>query len=518
VDALFTGLYERHGRRYIVGHLAGVYLLVALIGVLGGVLGSRLAGFSVAKAVWVTGLTELSLVLAIGWATWAVRDDIRAMMRWAARASSHDELARAEVISSVFRFSPRFAAACVWRVGLITLPAGVALIGVGSRHSGLVFDLTIAFYSAMIILYGGVAGAFLGQLSLRPLRREVGRSLNREGFAPLRSLSVATKVRLGFVAALLVISCVIVVATFPVGHTPTVERAIWESVLIVATFGLAVALPVTQNALDPVRDLIEGTHQVASGDLSAEVPVTSTDELGELAASFNEMIGGLRERESLREELQASRARIVAAADAARRRVERDLHDGAQQRLVLIGLKLGLARRQLDSDPPAVAKLLDELRGDLDVALSDLRDLAHGIYPAVLENEGLPGALRDAAELAAIPTKVECDGVGRHRPELEAAIYFCCLEALQNAVKHAGEQARVELRLREGGHELRFEVADDGVGFDPAGAAGGSGLQNMSDRIGALGGEVSIQSAPGAGTTIAGSVPVERVDTQHAAE
>jgi signal transduction histidine kinase len=393
---------------------------------------------------------------------------------------------------------------------LFTPATAIVLIGTSGRHADAGFAFAVGFASLMLILYGGLAGAFLGQLSLRPLRREVGASLTREEFAPIRSLSVATKVRLGFVAALFVISTVIVAVTLPAGSTSsTLQRAMWEAVLVVATLGLAVALPVTQNALDPVRDLIEGTHRVAAGDLSTEVPVTSTDELGELAASFNEMVEGLRERESLRQELQASRARIVTAADAARRRVERDLHDGAQQRLVLIGLKLGLAQRQLQANQSEAARLLHELHGDLDVALAELRDLAHGIYPAVLENEGLPAALADAAQLAAIPTTVECNGVGRHRPELEAAVYFCCLEALQNAAKHAGSGARAEVALRESGRQLRFDVSDNGAGFDAGATAASSGLQNMSDRIGALGGAITITSRPGAGTTVAGAIPFE---------
>ena len=503
VDAIFTAFYERYGPNYVLGHLAGVYLLVAVIGVLGGALVSRIAQFSVTHAVWVTALIELSLAVPMAWATWAVKDDIQAMKRLAAGEPPDDEL-----VTSVFRFSPRFAVACVWRVVLFTPATGVALVGLSGRHAGPGFAATIAFASLMVILYGGIAGAFIGQLSLRPLRRQAGTSLNREDFAPLRSLSVATKVRLGFVAALFVISVVIVVATFPLGKTASLERGMWESVLIVATFGLAVALPVTQNALDPVRDLIEGTHRVARGDLGAEVPVTSTDELGELAASFNEMIEGLREREQFREELRASRARIVTAADTARREVERDLHDGAQQRLVLTGLKLGLAQRQLDADQSTAKATLEEVRIELDRALAELRDLAHGIYPAALENEGLAGALREAAQLAAIPTTVDSDGLSRYGPELEAAVYFCCLEALQNAGKHAGEDARASVRLTERASTLKFEVADDGAGFDLNAALTNSGLQNMADRIGALGGELQIESAPGAGTTIAGTIPL----------
>jgi signal transduction histidine kinase len=230
------------------------------------------------------------------------------------------------------------------------------------------------------------------------------------------------------------------------------------------------------------------------------VPVVTDDELGELTASFNEMLTELTRRA---DELRASRERIVAAADEERRRVERDLHDGAQQQLVLLRLKLGLLERD-----PSRRELLPEIRADVERAIAELRDLAHGLYPQALQSDGLAGALKEAVGRAPIPATLDCDGAGRYRPELEAAVYFCCLEALQNAAKHAGEDARAQLRLSERDRRLTFEVSDDGRGFDPATAPQSSGLQNMTDRIGALGGEVTVNSAPGAGTTIAGEVPL----------
>jgi signal transduction histidine kinase len=268
--------------------------------------------------------------------------------------------------------------------------------------------------------------------------------------------------------------------------------------------------------LSPIRRLIRGTRAVGSGALDAEVPVASNDELGELSQSFNTMVSGLRERSELREhnaqlveELRASRARVVAAADTERRALERDLHDGAQQQLVLLGLKLGMAGRLIDSDPAAARALHEELKGELELALRELRDLAHGIYPPLLESEGLRGALDEATKRATIAVSLECDGIGRYPSELEAAVYFCCREALQNASKHAGETARATVRLRQDGGALSFEVSDDGRGFDPAATRISAGTQNMTDRIGALGGSVKITSAPGQGTTIAGTIPLD---------
>ena len=210
------------------------------------------------------------------------------------------------------------------------------------------------------------------------------------------------------------------------------------------------------------------------------------------------------------EELQASRARIVAAADAERRRIERDLHDGAQQRLVALAVKLRLARRLVDADLDQARGMLDELRDEVKDAVEELRNLAHGIYPPLLLDQGLAAALGSAAQRATIQTRVEAGPVGRYPADLEAAAYFCCLEALQNAMKHAGPEATAVVRAWEEGGTLRFSVSDDGAGFDPAARAGGTGFVNMADRLGAIGGNLRVDSTPGGGTTVVGVLPLAR--------
>jgi signal transduction histidine kinase len=208
------------------------------------------------------------------------------------------------------------------------------------------------------------------------------------------------------------------------------------------------------------------------------------------------------------DELQASRARIVAASDAARRQIERNLHDGAQQHLVALAVNVRLARKLADTDPAASAQILDQLGDGLQEAVQELRALAHGIYPPLLVDRGVVEALRSAAGRAALPTEIEADGVGRNPPELEAAIYFCCMEALQNAGKHAGPDATAMVRIREEEGAVLFEVSDTGAGFDSAGTAGkGAGFVNMRDRVGAIGGTLEVHSAPGRGTTISGRLP-----------
>jgi signal transduction histidine kinase len=206
-------------------------------------------------------------------------------------------------------------------------------------------------------------------------------------------------------------------------------------------------------------------------------------------------------------QLVASRARIVAAADESRRRIERNLHDGAQQHLVAMAVKLGLARQLLDADAATAASMLEELRDDAQVTLTELRELAHGIYPPLLRTRGLPEALQAAANRAVLPTSVIADELPRFDPDVEAAVYFCCLEAIQNAGKHAGPDAHLTVTIAHADGMLRFDVSDDGAGFDDAAVAAGHGFVNMEDRLGAFGGTLTVISRVGSGTTVEGRVP-----------
>jgi signal transduction histidine kinase len=210
-------------------------------------------------------------------------------------------------------------------------------------------------------------------------------------------------------------------------------------------------------------------------------------------------------------DLQASRRRLVTTADAERRRIERDLHDGAQQHLVALAVGIRLVRDALSAGAsPADVELLDELDRGVRESISSMRDLAHGIYPPLLRDAGLREALRAAAQRSPVDVTVVADDLGRHSEQVEAAVYFCCLEALTNASKHAAG-APVTITLQAVSGELRFEVRDTGPGFDPARTVAGIGLSNMADRIGALGGEVAWHSAPGKGTAVVGRAPVPAV-------
>ena len=206
------------------------------------------------------------------------------------------------------------------------------------------------------------------------------------------------------------------------------------------------------------------------------------------------------------DELRASRQRLVKAQDDAARRLERNIHDGAQQQLVALAVKIRLADALVGRDDERAHAMLADLQSDAGDALDNLRDLARGIYPPLLADQGLAVALEAQARKSPVPVSVEAGGVGRWPQDIEAAVYFSCLEALQNIAKYAKARA-ASVHLGNGGGALTFEVVDDGAGFDPAATGYGTGLQGIADRLDALGGSLEVRSAPGRGTTIVGRIP-----------
>jgi signal transduction histidine kinase len=264
----------------------------------------------------------------------------------------------------------------------------------------------------------------------------------------------------------------------------TVPRG--RSVTTIRDGDAPIAAMVHDSALDEHPDFVEaaGTYAV-------------------MALDNHQLVA--RVRSSLRE-VQDSRTRIVASADAERRRIERDLHDGAQQRLVALRIKLELAEEMLLQDPRRGRELLREIGDETLEALEDVRSLAHGVYPALLMQRGLGAALREAALRSPIPVRVDVSGIGRYPPEVESAVYFSCMEAMQNAVKHGAGATLIGIALSDDGR-LRFEVSDNGAGFDVAATPLGTGLANMRDRLAAVGGGLTYRSQVGNGTRVVGVVP-----------
>jgi signal transduction histidine kinase len=263
--------------------------------------------------------------------------------------------------------------------------------------------------------------------------------------------------------------------------------------------GLLVGLLVCERG--PERDPLTPADDALLAEVARQVALVLRNN-----ALDSALQASLAELRTANEELRRSRARLVAAADGERRRLERDLHDGAQQHLMVLAVKLGLARETWAGDDSRA--LVDELQADVRQAIAELRALAHGIYPPLLITGGLAEALPAAVAQLEPPATVDVTDLPRYSPEVEAAVYFCCLEAVQNATKHAGPAARIWLHAGVDGGTLWFEVRDDGAGFDLRELRDRHGLDNMRDRIGAQGGTLAITSAPGRGTTVRGELPL----------
>lgn len=206
------------------------------------------------------------------------------------------------------------------------------------------------------------------------------------------------------------------------------------------------------------------------------------------------------------QELRRSRARLVRAADDERRKLERNLHDGVQQHLIAIKVRLDMAA-DASSDDAATHNRLVRISDSVEAVLEEVREVGHGLYPPVLASAGLQTALARVRAQAGVALDVDAEGIARYPPEIESAVYYCCLEAIQNATKHGGAGVRIGVTVAEADGELRFRVVDDGRGFRP-GPSGGVGLQNMADRLGAVGGRLSVDTTPGEGTEVSGRVPL----------
>jgi signal transduction histidine kinase len=290
-------------------------------------------------------------------------------------------------------------------------------------------------------------------------------------------------------------------ASWPEGTPPAPVRSI------------ATAEPMSSpsSVFEPVRHQDE-----LLGGLSIEKKpgdaITATERklVGDLAAQAGLVMRNVALTEQLMdhiEQLRGSQKRLVSAQDEERRRLERNLHDGAQQQLVALAVKLRLAEQLTERDPPKAKDLLADLQTETGEALENLRDLARGIYPPLLADKGLVAALESQARKSAVPITVEATGVGRYPQDAEAAVYFSCLEALQNVAKYASASGAT-VSLSDGDGRLRFVVTDDGVGFEQGTTSHGSGLQGIADRLAALDGTLEVRSAPGAGTTVTGVVPL----------
>ncbi|CAM3569186.1 histidine kinase [Smaragdicoccus niigatensis] len=372
-------------------------------------------------------------------------------------------------------------------------------------------ELSPTYLGYFLIIGAGVSLYMLGVTSFsapvvfRPVLRAIRSELDGP---PPEGSGMLIYGKLVFIVPALAIAMAINGGAAAIAPQGDLRTALVTLTVIAVVAALAI-VPITmffaQSVNLPIHDLIDGTKRVKVGDYSTPVPELSADELGELARSFNEAMEGLSERQQLAREVRASRTRIVAAADESRKRIERNIHDGAQQRLVALALDLKLLEDMAPtmSSEEVVATVRqagDAVKG----ALIELRELARGLHPQILTSDGLGPALSQLATRSKLPVRVDAP-TQRYSEPVETAAYFVVAEALANVAKYAqAESAHVTVEARNG--SLRVEVADDGIGGATLGA--GTGLAGLADRVAALDGRLTIDSPIGAGTTVRAEIPV----------
>ncbi len=361
---------------------------------------------------------------------------------------------------------------------------------------GLVFVVVVAEPWTLVPL-AAVAVFAVGLVAARILVR-------RDRIAPAIAVLITSLVPAMVVAAAMgeyslpvLAVAVVIPPVLVVPHLPSR----WTGLVLLASVSAAAVLSFVAVNADRLRfgDDIPDWFETLNVVLGA--PTASA--LVMLLARQNHLV--IRERT---DRLRLSRRALVAGADEERRRAERDLHDGAQQRLQSALVQLALTRRLAAADPAAAADVLAQTATELETARADLRRLARGMLPPVLVAEGLDAALRDLATAAPVPVTLHTTGVGRLPDDVERAIWFCCAEAVQNVAKHAGPDATAGIELQRTAATVRFSVRDDGRGFAAGTSDGGNGMANMRRRLGAIGGELTFTSAPGAGTEVRGTLPV----------
>jgi signal transduction histidine kinase len=528
MDGKYERCYHRFGARYIDAIMAAIWVWVQVV-----IVPLYVGLLLIAWPPTITELARCVLAYEIAFGLVAgpgsfmlARRLAPAAYRWTAgqRSAADAPAAWAALVSGL----PRWILVEGAWYALCSLPPTI-YVGTVMHFRWYGYLIYLISLGTLILVFLALVYLFTEQ-ALRPIVRETASHLPRDCEVPRGVMTLSVKA-LVLIPAINFFSAVVVGL---VGKSTLDPELYLGHVVVLAlamslTLSLGLTLLFRNSLLRRVEELAGAMRSVDEDDLDVYVAPLAGDELDDMGASFNDMVGGLREREVLREhnaqlivdllqqaaELRVSRARIVAASDSARRDVERDLHDGAQQRLLLLGLKLAMARRNVQDDPAVTAAQLDDLQQELACAVAELRDLAHGIYPAVLENEGLPAALHDAIGRAAITCQLHCDTTARYPGDIEAAVYFCCLEALQNAAKHAGPDATAHLYLTDADGQLTFCVRDDGPGFDATAAGRSGGLQNMGDRLGALGGSLNVTSTAAYGTTITGTIALSAPPAEH---
>jgi signal transduction histidine kinase len=496
-----------------------------------------------ARAVFLVAAFSFPLAMLLSFASVVVRfrrstGDERLQLKWFVTAA-----AVVAITFSVGFFSETIAASAAATLSLLFMDVAIALAILKYRlyeidviiGKTIVYGVLAAFITGVYVIVVVVIGAFIGvteglsllataivAVAFQPIRQRAQRVANRLVYGkratPYEVLSEFSE-HVG--EAYAGEDILLRMARLLAEGTGASSAVVW--LRIGSEIRPAAAWP-SNDGLPAPRGLA-GDEVPEFDDVSVAVPVRHQGELlgvltltkppneplspveQKLVNDLAAQAGLVLRNSRLIEDLRASRQRLVTAQDEERRRLERNLHDGAQQQLVALAVRVRLARTLAQRDVAQADEMLGQLESEVADALENLRDLARGIYPPLLADKGLASAVKAQSRKAAMPVTVETDGIGRYSQEFEAAVYFCVLEALQNASKYA-EASDVAVRLWQENGDLLFSVADDGRGFDKETTSLGAGLQNMSDRLAALGGTLDIRSRPGGGTTVSGRIPV----------
>ncbi|HET7235021.1 MAG TPA: sensor histidine kinase [Actinomycetota bacterium] len=481
---------ERQQMRWLVfvASLAGAFFtLLLVLSILGGVFGLEESGDDLPIFDVLFAITLFTIVLGVP----------------------------AAYLIAIFRYR-------LWDLDVVIKKAAVALVltgllvGIGLLLIGILGRTAVSEGNALGVVVGLIAGALLLPL-FRLSRRIAGRIVFGRRASPYEVLTAFGERVGGTYATEDVLPRMAQILADGTGAT--IAR-VW--LLVSGELRPEAAWPADAPAVDPVRasrDQIpeiegESAFEVSDagevlGVLSVAMPASDpmNPAKEKLVRDLASHAGLVLRNVRLIEDLRASRQRLVAAQDQERRRLERNIHDGAQQQLVALTVKLRLAQGLIAKDAAKAEAMLTDLQAETQTALEDLRDLARGIYPPLLADKGLTAALQAQSRKSLIAVEVQGDDLGRYGQDVEAAVYFCTLEALNNVAKYA-QASRATITLEQRNGHLRFTVSDDGRGFDPTITGYGTGLQGMADRLDAIGGAIEVRSAPGAGTTVTGRVPV----------
>jgi signal transduction histidine kinase len=498
---------------------------------------------TIAKAIIVIAVLAEIVALLLSVASLVVRfrrstGEERLQLKWFVSAAA---IAAAAFSVGIFTDAPVVSVVISISLVFLYVAIGIAMLKHNLYDIDLIINKTItygaiaAFITAIYVIVVVVIGAFIGvtegvsliatavvAVAFQPIRRRAQQIANRlvygERATPYEVLSrFSEQVGETYSGEDILLRMARLLAEGTGATSAVVWLRVGDEVRPAATWptngAMATAIPLSADeppVVDGATASIPVLHQrellgLLTITKPPNEPLSPVEE--KLVADLAGQAGLVLANSRLIEDLRASRQRLVAAQDAERRRLERNLHDGAQQQLVALAVRLRLARSTASKDLAEADRMLGQLEGDVTDALENLRELARGVYPPLLADQGLAAAIEAQARRSPVPVRVEADGIGRYPQELETAVYFCTLEALQNAAKYA-QANQVAVSLHENRGELELSIRDDGRGFDRAATPLGAGLQNMSDRLAALGGTLTVRSRSGAGTTIEGRVPL----------